>query len=278
MKGNDFEHAMNCTMMKAENMTGAVMMQGEVIQALNGDDTGNHVYLFQSKRHGMIIKKEFGTQTHFRRAVEALKAIDRSIHPAVVKIDMRQRHLYTSYDPMKTPPASMDDCMADLLKRLHTSTKRYGVASDPGTGRVFSSWKDYLEKEGARWLDTVSNVKDFSKGFEERIHTLSGSAFSPVSYIHGNIGPNQIGERKGRYILFGFGHAIVGDPYWDVATYALLSAQSEETFYDRYGVEDRELIEQYVWFSALRRTAHFITQGRTNHADFERCMAILNEK
>ncbi|HEU5141377.1 MAG TPA: phosphotransferase, partial [Bacillales bacterium] len=250
-------------------------MEGEIIQDLSSPHTANRVFLFHSKRHGKIIKKEFGQVSHFKRAVEAMKVVDRSLHPAVYKMDMRRRCLYISYHPRETEPDSMDACAANLMKELHTSTRRYGGVSDPGTGQVYSSWKDYIRKRGSAAVESLMAKGDYRDSFEAQMDRLEDSPFAPVSYIHRDVRPDNIGERKGRYLLLDFEHAMVGDPYWDVARYAFESAQSKEDFYKLYGMDDQERADIYVWLFALDYAAYFVRHNQADSPIFEKCLAFL---
>ncbi|HET7577879.1 MAG TPA: phosphotransferase [Bacillales bacterium] len=253
-------------------------MEGEVIRDLSSPHSTNRVYLIRNQRHGDLIKKEFGSHSCFKRVVEAMKAIDRSLHPAIYKIDMRRRHIFMSYNPIKTKPESMDACAANLMKKLHETTKRYSGVRDPGTGRVFSTWKDYLKEKGTDAVETLKKVKDYGKAFEERLATLQDSPFSPVSFIHRDIRPEHIGERRGNYILLDFDLAMVGDPYWDVAQYAFQSAESKETFYKSYEVENTEKADSYIWLFALDFAAHLMKHyGTGNHQELEKCLDVLDE-
>ncbi|HEX7064793.1 MAG TPA: phosphotransferase [Bacillales bacterium] len=251
-------------------------LEGDIIQDLSSPHTANRVFLFQSKRHGKIIKKEFGQSSHFKRAVEALKVVNRSLHPAVYKIDMRRQCLYMSYNPRITEPESMDACAADLMKQLHTSTTRYGGVSDPGTGQVFSSWKEYFRKRGSAAVESLKGAGDFKNSFEARMEKLKEAPFAPVSYIHRDVRPDNIGERNGRYLLLDFEHAMVGDPYWDVARYVFESAESKEQFFRLYGIEDKVRADIYVWLFALDYASFFIRRKQTDNPAFDKCLAFLN--
>lgn len=251
-------------------------MDGEIIKDLSSPYTRNEVYLFDSKKHGPIIKKVIAKPSHFKRAIEAFKTIDRSLHPAILKIDMKQRILYLSYNPIQTAPENIDQCAADLMKRLHTSTKRFSAPNDPGTGEAYPFWKDYLKKYGAEWLETLKDVKDYSERFHERITSLKNSAKTPTTYIHRDIRYEKIGEHKGSYMLFGFEHAVWGDPYWDVARYVVESAQSKDEFYALYGVEDEVRANIYVWMFALALAADFVSNRRTDDERFEKYLALLD--
>lgn len=253
-------------------------MRGEIIKDLSSPYTNNRVFLFNSEKHGIIIRKEFDQVTHFKRAVEAFKIVDRSLHPAIYKIDMRRRHLYMSYNPIQTPPESMDACVAELMKKLHTSTKRYGGVRDPGTGQVFSSWKDYLQQKSLKNLEALKCIEDYSQLYEKLISTLKDSPFSPVSCIHRDIRPENIGERKGNYILLDFELAIIGDPYWDVARYVVQTAQSKENFYEMYGIDNVMKADAHVWLLALDFAAYLVRHKLAESKEFETCLAVLKDK
>lgn len=251
-------------------------MDGETIKDLSGPYSNNEVYLFHSKKHGEIVKKVFNKYTHFKRSIEAFKTIDRSLHPAILKIDMRRITVYMSYAPIQTVPENVDQCAADLMKRLHSSTRRFKAPNDPGTGEAFPFWKDYLKKYGAQWLETLKDVKDYSERFKELMGALKNSARTPTTYIHKDIRFENIGERKGTYILFDFEHAMWGDPYWDVARYVVESAQSKDGFYALYGVEDKARADIYTWMFALSFAAYLVRHDQTDNEKFEKCLAMLD--
>lgn len=251
-------------------------MEGEIIEDLSSSHTKNRVYLFRSGRHGDIIKKEFADGIHFKRALEALKIVGRTLHPAIYKIDMRRRHLYMSHDPVRNIPESWDACVSELMKTLHTSTKRYNGVSDPGTGEAFSTWKDFLRKRGRDAVETLSTVKNFRGVFESWMEKVEDSPFAPVSYIHCDIRRENIGERNGRYILLDYEHAKIGDPYWDVARYVLESAESKPAFYEMYGVKNPEKADVFIKLMALDDAAYFIRHGQTDNTEYKNCLEVLN--
>lgn len=247
-----------------------------MIKDLSGPYSDNKVYLFQSKKHGEIIKKVFDKHAHFKRSVEALKTLDRSLHPAILKIDMKRLTVYMSYDPIQTVPENVDQCAADLMKRLHTSTQRYKAPNDPGTGEAFPFWKDYLKKYGAEWLQALKGIKDYSDRFHECMGSLKNSPSIPTSYIHKDFRYENIGERKGSYILFDYEHAVWGDPYWDVARYVVESARSKNALYALYGVEDEDRADIYTWMFALSFAAYLVRHDRTDNEKFEKYLTLLD--
>jgi thiamine kinase-like enzyme len=253
-------------------------MKGEIIKDLSSPYTNNRVFLFDSEKHGKIIRKEYDQSIHFRRVIEAFKVVDRSLHPAIYKIDMRRQHVYMSYNPIQAPPDSMDACAVDLMKKLHTSTRRYGGVRDPGTGQVFSSWKNYLQQKGEKNLEALKSIGDYSQPYERLMTELKDSPFSPVSYIHCDIRPFNIGERDGHYILLGFEQAMIGDPYWDVARYVVQEAQAKESFYKIYGIEDVTRANIHVWLFALDFAAYLVRHRSVESKEFEKCLAVLNDK
>lgn len=252
-------------------------MKGEILKSLSDPHSSNQAYLFDSERHGLIVKKQFSRLSNFKRAVEAFKAIDRSLHPSIYKIDMKHRILYMSYDPIEQHPESLDQCVAELLKRLHESTIKYAGVSDPGTGERYSSWKAFMKKKGEWAVQLLGSFHDYGDIYEKWINRLDASAFEPVSYIHGSISQEQIGQRKGNYLLLGFDNAILGDPYWDVACYALEYANAKEVFFNQYGVKDREKVDALLHLAALNRAAFFYQQEWTEAESFHKYLSLLNE-
>jgi thiamine kinase-like enzyme len=246
-------------------------MDGEVVKDLSSPHTKNRVYLYESKKHGLIVKKEFFKAVHFKREVEAMTAVNRALHPAVYKIDMKRKHLYLSYHPLSTEPESRDECAAKLMKHLHESTKQYGGVRDPGTGQAFTSWKEYLKQKVFASLEVLQAAGDFGDQFYQKWNDLRDSPFSAVSYIHRDVRFENIGERNGQYLLMDFEHAIIGDPYWDVARYALESAQSKRDLYQAYGVDDPEKADAYIRFFALEYAAYFVKRGQTDLPLYKRC-------
>ncbi|HET7656729.1 MAG TPA: hypothetical protein VFK37_00425, partial [Bacillales bacterium] len=192
-------------------------MEGEILKDLSTSHSFNQVHLFQAKPHGKIVRKQYGSLSAFKRAVEAFKFVDRSLHPSIYKIDMKHSTIYMSYDPVEQQPKSTDECIANLLKKLHSSTLKYSGVWDPGTGQRYANWKEFLQLKGEKAVQTLGELADYSVYYEKWINAVEESAYSPVSYIHCSISPEHIGQRKGDYILLDFEHAILGDPYWDVA-------------------------------------------------------------
>lgn len=249
-------------------------MEGQIIRELSNARDANRVYLYRSKRHGDIIKKEFADGIQFKRELEALKKIDRSLHPALYKIDMRRKHLYLSFDPIETAPDSWDACVAELMNHLHTSTRRYSGPQDPGTGEAFTVWKDFLQKRGGNAVEVLRDFKDYGDAFRKWMYEVEDSPFAPVSYIHCNVTRNNIGQRNDGYILLNLEHALLGDPYWDVACYVLEEAQSKDEFYQRYGVENPEKAGVFLKLRALERAAYYFRQRQAEK--FEQCLVALD--
>lgn len=252
-------------------------MEGEILKSLSDTNSTNKVDLFQSKRHGRIVKKQFRNFSRFKRTIEAYKSVDRSLHPSIYKIDMKHQNIYMSYHPIEQQPESMDKTMAELLKKLHESTVKYTGVMDPGTGEQYVNWKSFMKKKSQAGVEILRPLHDYERYYETWTSLLKESSFEPVSYIHGAVRPKHIGQRKDHYLLFGFDHAIMGDPYWDIACYALEYAKSKEMFYNSYGIKDREKVDVLLHLAALDRAAFYYQQGSIQTASFNKCLSLLNE-
>lgn len=250
-------------------------MEGEVVKALSQHTKQSETFLFASKKHGHIIKKVCHEHMTFKRVVEAMKAIDRSLHPAVLKIDMRRQVIYMSYQPLTTPLEDKHRTAAELLKQLHDATRRYKVVSDPGTGEVYPFWKEYLKKHVPAWLDQLDAEDDIRDVSNQLIKQLPASGAHPVAYIHGQMSSNHIGERKGSPVFLHFDRAIWGDPYWDIAGYIVEEEINPEWFYQCYDVEDKTRIKHYIWLYTLQKAADLYRENRTDGTNYVKLLNYL---
>ncbi|HET7626832.1 MAG TPA: phosphotransferase [Bacillales bacterium] len=249
----------------------------EVVRELSEKDSTHRVHLVKHPKHGEIVKKTFFDPVTFKREIEAVKAIDRTMRPVVYKIDVRRRCLYMSYQPLEEAfdCANKDLAAAALMKQLHHTTRRYGAVYDPGTGEHFTTWKDYLAHAFRKPVESLRDWIAVGERLEEKLAQLKDSPYTPLAYIHGDFRFANIGERNGRLLLFDFDRSMIGDPYWDVAQYAFESARCKSRFYEAYGVEDVAKADAHVWFVALQKAAKLAKSDRTDSNGFAKCMGVL---